>query len=61
MRSASAMIIPLTVRLIKKILLHKVSNFPEPYSHSKNKRKVELDLSSYATKSDFKSAMGIDI
>ena len=61
MRSASAMIIPLTVKLIKEILLHKVSDFPEPYSHSKNKRKVELDLSSCATKSDFKSATGINI
>ena len=61
MRSVSAMIIPLTVRLIKEILLHKVSDFPEPYSRSKNKRKVELDLSSCATKSDFKSATGIDI
>ena len=59
MTSGNAMIIPLTVRLIKKILLHKVSYFPEPYS--KNNRKVELDLSNYATKSDFKSATGIDI
>ena len=28
--------------------------FPEPYSHNKNKMKVELDLSNYATKSSLK-------
>ena len=32
-----------------------------PYGHSKNKIKVELDLSNYATKSDLKSATGVDI
>ena len=55
------MIIPLTVGLIKKVLLHKVSYFPELYSNSKNKTKVELGLSNYAIKSDLKSAMGIYI
>ena len=25
--------------------------FPEPHTHSKNKKKVELDLSNYTTKS----------
>ena len=33
---------------------------PEPDSHSRNKRKIELDFSNYATKSDLKGATGID-
>ena len=37
-----------------------MSYFPEPCSHSKNKIKVELGLSNYATKSDLKGATGID-
>ena len=45
------MIIPVRVGLIKKIQLHKMSYFPEPYTRNKNKIKVELDLSNYATKS----------
>ena len=55
------MIIPLAVGFIKKTSLHKVSYFPEPYRHSKNQTKVELDLSNYATKSDLKSATSINI
>ena len=39
------MIIYLIVVLIKKILLYKMSYFPEPYNHIKNKIKVELDFS----------------
>ena len=31
-----------------------MSYFPEPHTHSKNKLDVELGLSNYATKSDFK-------
>ena len=45
----------------KKISLYKMNYFPEPYSYSKNKIKVELDLSKYATKSDLKHATGVDI
>ena len=45
MPSGKVMIIYLIVGLIKKILLYKMSYFPEPYTHSKNKAKVELDLS----------------
>ena len=30
-------------------------SFSPPYSHSKNKIEVELDLSNYATKSDLKN------
>ena len=48
------MLISLTVGLIKKILLYKMNYFPKLYSHSKNKIKVQLVLSDYATKSDFK-------
>ena len=29
-----------------------MSYFPEPYSHSKNKIRVELDFSNYLTKSN---------
>ena len=46
---------------MKKMSLYKI-NFPEPYSHSKKKKKVELDWikSNYATKSDLKNATGVD-
>ena len=54
------MIIHLIVGLIKKILLCKISYFPEPYDHSKNEEKVVLNLSNHATKSDLKSATGVD-
>ena len=37
-----------------------MSYLPELYSHTKNKIKIELDLSRYATNSDLKSATGID-
>ena len=37
-----------------------MSYFPERYAWSKNKIKVELDLSNYATKSDLKNAAGVD-
>ena len=37
-----------------------MSYFPERYSHSKNKIKLKLDLSNYATKSGLKSATGFD-
>ena len=47
-----------TINLIKMILL-KMNCFP-PFSHSKNKIEVELDLSNYATKSDLKSSTGVD-
>ena len=44
-------IIHVIIGLIK-ILLYKMSYFPEPYTRSKNKIKVELNLCNYATKSD---------
>ena len=37
-----------------------MSYFTEPYTRIKNKTKVELDLSNYATKSDLKNTAGID-
>ena len=42
--SSKALIIHLIVVLTKAILLYKVSYFPEPYTHSKNKIKVKLDF-----------------
>ena len=44
----------------KKILLYKLSCFPEPNTHRENKIAVELALANYATKSDLKNAAGID-
>ena len=48
------MMIPLAIALIREIFVYKMSYFPEPYTRSQNKIKVELDLSNYATKSDLK-------
>ena len=50
----------LTVGLIEKISLYKMSYFPEAYSWSKNKIKIGLDLSNYATKSDLKNTTDLD-
>ena len=47
------MIIHLIVGLIKNMLLHKMSYFPQPFTHGKKN-------SNYATKSDLKSAAGVD-
>ena len=54
MSNGKFMLILLIVGLIKKILLYKMSYFPESHTHSKNKIKVELDLANYTTKSDLK-------
>ena len=43
MSNGKAMIILVTVALIKNILLHKMSYSSEPCTHSKNKIKVESD------------------
>ena len=37
-----------------------MSHYPEPDIHDRNKIKVELDLSNYATKADFKGATGVE-
>ena len=34
-------------------------SYPEPYSHRRNKIKVELDLSNYATKSEVEKVTGV--
>ena len=60
MLNGKATLIHLRVGLIKKVQLHKMSYFTEPYTRIKNKTKVELDLSNYATKSDLKNTAGID-
>ena len=51
MLDGNVIMIILTVGLVKKIQLCKLSYFLEPFTN-KNKIKVELDLSNYATKSD---------
>ena len=58
MLNGKATIIALTIGLITKIWLYKISYFLEPHTHSKNKIEVELDLSNYATKSELKNAAG---
>ena len=45
MSNGKAMIVFLTVGLMKKTLFYKISYFPEPHTHSKNKIEVELELS----------------
>ena len=37
-----------------------MSFLPEPYTQSKNKIKVELDLSNYVKKPDLKNEAGVD-
>ena len=36
-------------------MLYKMTYSPAPNTHSKSKKIIELDLSSYATKSDLKT------
>ena len=54
MSNGKIMITVLIIDLIKKILLYKMSYYPEPYTRGKKKMKAELDLSNYATKFDLK-------
>ena len=54
------MIILLTAGLIKQISLYKMSYFPDPYTRSKSKIKVELDLSNYVTNSDLRNVTDVD-
>ena len=61
MSSAKVMIILLTVGLIKKISLYKMSYFIKSYTLNKNKIKVEFDFFNYSTKFDLKNAAGVDI
>ena len=50
----------LTNELIEKISLYKMSYFPEAYSWSQKKIKIESDLSNYATKSDLENTTDLD-
>ena len=50
----------LIVGLIKNLSLHKMKYYPKPDSYERNKIKVELHLSNYATKSYLKGETGID-
>ena len=54
------MIILLTVGLIKKTSLYKMSYFPELHTRSKIKIKVELDLPNYGKNAALKGATDID-
>ena len=42
------------IRLDGKEILYKMSTFQEPYTCTKSKTNIELDLSTYATKSGLK-------
>ena len=61
MSNGKVMIIHLINRLMKKILLYKLSYFPAPYTRSKSKIKVELDLPNHTKKSDLKNATDVDV
>ena len=54
------MIILLIVGLIKKTLYKMSQYFPKPYRSFEGNVKVELDLSSYATKAELKKTTGVD-
>ena len=60
MSNGKAMIIVLTAGLIKQISLYKMSYFPDPYTRSKSKTKVELDLSKYVTNSNLRNVTDVD-
>ena len=59
MLNGKTTIVLLTVGLIKKDITQMIEYFPEPKS-SRGTLKVELDLSNYAPKLDFKNATGVD-
>ena len=56
----NAVITHLIIGIIKTYFYVKLSYFPDPYTSIKNKTKTVLDLFNYTTKSDLKSATGID-
>ena len=60
MSNGKVVIICLIVELIKKISLHKMLYFPEPFSCTLNQIKVKWNLTDYATKFDLKKATGVD-
>ena len=42
------------------LIMLKISYYPEPESHIRDKAKVALDLSNYATKKELDHATGVD-
>ena len=61
MLNGKVIIIILIVGLIKNTSYKISQYFPKPYRSFGWNVKVELDLSSYATKAELKNATGIDI
>ena len=59
MSNGKVMIINLKSGSIKKIKSYKISYFSKPCTRSKNKIKVELDLSNYATKPHLKNVIDV--
>lgn len=55
--SAKVMIFRLIAGQIRKILLYKISNYPETDSNSRNKMKAGFYLSNHATKSQVKKKL----
>ena len=58
MSNRKAMIISLIAELMKKTLYTMIQYFPKPYGRFGGNIKVELDLSSYATKANLKGPTG---
>ena len=54
------MMIYLIVGLIKRCYIKMSQHFPKPYEPFGGNINVKVDLSNYATKTDFKNATGID-
>ena len=61
MLNGKAMIIHLIAGLMKKTLYKMSQYFSEPYEPFGGDINVKVDLSNYATKTDLKKALGIDI
>ena len=59
MSNGKDIIILLIAGLIKKI--YKISQYFPPYRRSGGDIKIELDLSSYATKTDLKNVAHVDV
>ena len=60
MLSKNIIIIRLIAIQVKNISFYKMNHYTEPDSQGRNKIKVQLDLSNYATKSEVKKATGVD-
>ena len=60
MSNGKAIIILLTVRLMKKILLYKTSYFQEPHTYSKKNNRNWIRFSKLCSKIWLKNAIGAD-